>query len=128
MYIVDALRRHGRRRHGPRRHDRKGTSAEGVVLEGTAAESDSGVCPVCSEVLDAATAVLLDCTHVFCTTCHEKLSRLPSSRQTRAGAVIECSLCRKRAELTEIVRKAEPTPSVTLVTSSVPSAKAPALL
>ena len=59
--------------------------------------------PVCLEVLDAATAVLLDCTHVFCATCHEGLSRRASSRQTRAGAIIECPMCRKRAKLAVIV-------------------------
>ena len=86
------------------------TAAEDIALEGTtlevaAADSDSDAdeCPICLEVLNVATAVLLDCTHVFCATCHEKLSRQPSSRQTRAGAVIECPMCRKRAKLTEVV-------------------------
>ena len=98
----------------------EGTAAEGTAAEGTAAEgmaarnkstevtaadsdSDCDECPVCLEVLDAATAVLLDCTHVFCATCHEDLSRRASSRQTRAGAIIECPMCRKRAKLTHVV-------------------------
>ena len=58
------------------------TCAEAMALELAAADSDSDgdECPVCLEVLDAATAVLLDCMHVFCATCHEeKLSRHPSS-------------------------------------------------
>ena len=81
------------------------SSAEGTAPEGTAADSDSDSdeCPICLEILDAATAVLLDCTHVFCAKCHEDLSRRASSRQTRAGAVIECPMCRKRAKLTVIV-------------------------
>ena len=83
----------------------EGTAAIGKSTEGTAVDSDSDCdeCPVCLEVLDAATAVLLDCTHVFCAKCHEDLSRRPSSRQTRAGAVIECPMCRKRAKLTHVV-------------------------
>ena len=82
----------------------EGTALEGTTLEVAAADSDSDCdeCPVCLEVLNAATAVLLDCTHVFCATCHEKLSKRASSRQTRAGAIIECPMCRKRAKLTEI--------------------------
>jgi len=88
----------------------EGTSAEGMALEGAAAvdsdsdsDSDCDECPICFEVLDAATAVLLDCSHVFCTKCHGDLSRRASSRQTRAGAIIECPMCRKRAKLTEIM-------------------------
>ena len=83
----------------------EGTAAEGTAARGTAADSDSDSdeCPICLEVLDATTAVLLDCTHVFCAACHkEKLSRLPSSRQTRAGAIIECPMCRKLAKVVEI--------------------------
>ena len=82
----------------------RGTSTKSTTLEVAAADSDSDSdeCPVCLEVLDAATAVLLDCMHVFCATCHEeKLSRLPSSRQTPAGAIIECPMCRKRAKVVD---------------------------
>ena len=76
----------------------EGTAARDKSTEGTAAESDSDSdeCPICLEVLDAATAVLLDCTHVFCAKCHEELSR-------RAAVSYHCPLCRKRAKLTEIV-------------------------
>ena len=50
----------------------EGTAARGTSTKSTAADSDSDCdeCPVCLEVLDAATAVLNLCMHVFCATCN----------------------------------------------------------
>ena len=75
---------------------------ESMAPKRTATDSDSDQCPICLEVLDAATAVLLNCKHVLCAKCQEDRSRRLSSRQKRAGGITECPMCRKRAKLTEI--------------------------
>ena len=48
--------------------------------------------------------VRLECRHELCGSCFSEISALPSSRMTRAGASIECPMCRKHARRLESPR------------------------
>jgi len=85
------------------------TSGDAVVLEppkkrarpAAKSETERNECPVCLEELsETADVVRLDCTLEFCGECFAELAALASSRQTRAGTVVQCPTCRQDARAT----------------------------